>query len=458
MQKSNLSLYSLLITVIITSCTNKYNDLNTITAQEDNLKFSYNSSPYKIDSVITKKGEAISFKFDENINNGILFNQKTNTQIPVYLENNKKNSIIIDSISNNQLFFHYNGENSEINNYNLKNSSFQEKIFQEKVASGMNGDFTSFKKLIKEAINIRKKELDSVNDEEFKKIENITIDYISKNLILIYGFRESMTKRNSFDSLNSEILEVINSKPIENEDFLKSSGYKNYLSMMSLINFLRDNQNSTNSVYEHMIYTEQYFKNPKIISALAENLVPIYFQYNQNNDKDAFVKDFINKYLKNSNSKEFYLEKIKTRNKLSKGTIAPSFSGIDINGTEISINDLKGKFLVIDVWATWCGPCKKESPHFKKLAEQYKDNDKIEFISISIDKNKKDWEDSIERDQPEYLSLWAKNDFESELAVNYQINAIPYFIIIDPNGKIAIDNVDRPSGKLENQIIKLLEQ
>ena len=74
------------------------------------------------------------------------------------------------------------------------------------------------------------------------------------------------------------------------------------------------------------------------------------------------------------------------------GNVAPTFAYNDIEGTMHNTADYKGKYIYVDVWATWCGPCKKELPHLEALQEAYKDNDKILFTSVSIDKDKSAWE------------------------------------------------------------------
>ena len=73
---------------------------------------------------------------------------------------------------------------------------------------------------------------------------------------------------------------------------------------------------------------------------------------------------------------------------------SPDFKGQDINGKTLSLKDFNGKYLYIDVWATWCGPCKKEIPFLKELEKKFEGKN-ITFLSLSTDQNKTDWENMV---------------------------------------------------------------
>lgn len=445
---------SIIGSLLLFQCNTSPVEKNTVTAHQDSIQLVYRYNLDKIDTLFTKKEQAVSFNFDadDEVQNGMIFHPQTGTRIPVYLGNNKTNSIVIDSINEQKLHFHYSGENAAINQYILKSFDTQQMIMM-----GMQGDYPSFKTIIDKAVSLRKAQLDSLSDEDFKKTETITIDYLTKNLQLTYAFQQSMRGQKNLDSIDSEITQLINEKPVEDLSLLKSDGYKNYLNMISQINFFKTNPDQLNSIYAYLTFSESYFQNKEIIAAVGENLIPLYLKFTNDTSHDAQVKKFIDKYITKANKKEQFLEQFKERNKFSKGQMAPAFSGIDHNGKIINSSDLKGKYLVVDVWATWCGPCKKEAPFFAKLAEQYKNDDRIEFISISIDQNKKAWEQFIQEENPFWLNLWVENDFQSTLAKDYEIKGIPYFMILDPDGKFAVSSTSRPSDKMEEQIAELLK-
>lgn len=137
------------------------------------------------------------------------------------------------------------------------------------------------------------------------------------------------------------------------------------------------------------------------------------------------------------------------------GQAGLNFSYPNIDGVKTSLGDLKGKVVVVDIWATWCGPCKKEAPYFHKLESQYKGKDVV-FLSISFDENKAAWEKYIKTKKPEGIQLHAPKAFSSDLAKEYKISAIPRFMVFDKEGKVVTINAPRPSDSILKEMIDAL--
>ncbi len=136
-----------------------------------------------------------------------------------------------------------------------------------------------------------------------------------------------------------------------------------------------------------------------------------------------------------------------TLTRLGKGKASPEFTNYEnFKGGKTSLSDLKGKFVYIDVWATWCAPCKAEIPFLKSLEKEYEGKN-ITFVSISVDKpdEYKTWKKMIAEEQLGGVQLYADNNFESQFILEYGINAIPRFILIDAEGNIVDADVLRPS-------------
>ncbi|WP_299115376.1 TlpA disulfide reductase family protein [uncultured Winogradskyella sp.] len=131
---------------------------------------------------------------------------------------------------------------------------------------------------------------------------------------------------------------------------------------------------------------------------------------------------------------------------MAKGDTSPVFSYESVDGKIISLEDLKGKYVYIDVWATWCSPCIKQVPYLRVLEERYH-NKNIVFVSISVDKEKvKDtWKQFIIDKQLGGIQLFADKSFDSDFMNAYAVNSIPRFILIDPEGKIIDSEAPRPS-------------
>ncbi len=127
---------------------------------------------------------------------------------------------------------------------------------------------------------------------------------------------------------------------------------------------------------------------------------------------------------------------------LSKGKPSPDFSFPDINGKMVSLQDLRGRYVYIDCWATWCVPCRGEIPHLQKLEEMFKGMN-IAFVSISCDRDKAKWEAAVKEGKMGGIQLWGDED--NEFLQKYRVNGIPRFIFLDPNGRIINPDMTRPS-------------
>ncbi|MEO8515150.1 MAG: TlpA disulfide reductase family protein [Flavobacterium sp.] len=137
--------------------------------------------------------------------------------------------------------------------------------------------------------------------------------------------------------------------------------------------------------------------------------------------------------------------KIKT---LIAGSPSPKFNYENFKGGTTSLESLKGKYIYIDVWATWCGPCRREIPSLQKIEEQYQGKN-IEFVSLSIDAKKdyEKWRKFVEEKKLGGIQLIAEADWNSQFAKDYAIEGIPRFILIDPNGNIVSADAPRPSDE-----------
>jgi thiol-disulfide isomerase/thioredoxin len=157
------------------------------------------------------------------------------------------------------------------------------------------------------------------------------------------------------------------------------------------------------------------------------------------------------------NQNESYLAQINDTKeewqKLDPGLEAPVFAYSDIQGNQVSLADLKGKVVYIDVWATWCGPCKAEHPDLIKLEELYESNPEVAFVGVSIDEDKSAWEKMVTKDEMKGYQLHADGAWNSGIVKEYLIRGIPRFILIDSEGKIIQASAPRPSsGKVAELI------
>lgn len=189
---------------------------------------------------------------------------------------------------------------------------------------------------------------------------------------------------------------------------------------------------------EYKIHIERLEK--AVVDALVsyENLSPEFIQ----NEKNVIAN-----YIKRISAK--YEEAHAFSNKLAKGKHSPEFNDYEnFDGSKTSLSDFSGKYVFIDVWATWCAPCKAQIPHLEELEKAYKDKN-IVFVSMSVDsqKDKEKWRTMVEDKTLSGVQIIAPKQTGSEFTKKYYINAIPRFILIDPQGNIVDADAPRPSEK-----------
>ncbi len=140
-------------------------------------------------------------------------------------------------------------------------------------------------------------------------------------------------------------------------------------------------------------------------------------------------------------------EEHKAKKELS-GSLAPNFYYENQNGDLVNLEGFLGKYVYIDIWATWCGPCKAQEPYFKEIYNQFK-NKNIEFVSISIDMiaDKDKWFSYVRDKQLPGIHLFENQNSQSDFIKAIKVNTVPRYILIDPTGKIFNTDAPRPSSQ-----------
>jgi peroxiredoxin len=122
------------------------------------------------------------------------------------------------------------------------------------------------------------------------------------------------------------------------------------------------------------------------------------------------------------------------------GQISPEIEMPNPDGQMIKLSSLRGKYVLVDFWAKWCGPCRRENPNVVKAYNKYKDKG-FEVFGVSLDRTKADWVQAIEEDGLTWTQVSDLKYFDSQAANDYNITAIPFSILLDPEGKIIAKNL-----------------
>ena len=186
-------------------------------------------------------------------------------------------------------------------------------------------------------------------------------------------------------------------------------------------------------------------KSADIREQIASMLFREIKEENENIDNDY---DKIMTLLASDRMKEKLTLRYKSAITTTSGTASVDFNYENFDGGSISLQELRGKLLYIDVWATWCGPCIKEMPALKELVKEYAKKD-IEFVSISIDgKNDYDkWKKMVPEKNVGGIQLYDAEGLDSDFMKAFSVSLIPRFMMIDSEGKIITAKAPRPSSK-----------
>jgi peroxiredoxin len=137
------------------------------------------------------------------------------------------------------------------------------------------------------------------------------------------------------------------------------------------------------------------------------------------------------------------------------GKPAPNFTQNDVNGKPVSLSDYKGKYVLVEFWASWCSPCRAESPNLIKQYAAYKDKG-FEILGVSVDSDKAKWLEAIKKDGLTWTQVSDLKGWESEARKVYGISGVPANFLVDPQGKIVGAHLmgEKLNKKLEELLAK----
>lgn len=290
---------------------------------------------------------------------------------------------------------------------------------------------------------------------DFKAKESKSIIYHKSFLIENYSNYHGFLVGNQEYEVSDSFPKTDENIDFDNtDDFNFSSAYRNLVES----NFQDNVQNAVNGgadYYETLLSNFKVKKSQNIKNALGKNLAYEISPSNKN------IEEFYNELSSGISDEGFKKELTTKYNKvkvLVEGEPSPKFVGYENHkGGVTSLDDLKGKYVYIDVWATWCGPCKHEIPFLKEVEQKFHDKN-IEFVSISIDQKKdhQTWKEFVTEHQMVGTQLFADNDWKSQFVEDYVIEGIPRFILLDTEGNIISADAPRPSDEKLSEMLSEL--
>jgi peroxiredoxin len=178
-------------------------------------------------------------------------------------------------------------------------------------------------------------------------------------------------------------------------------------------------------------------------------------------DRDKYIETYIisadkaKKAWPNSSVVKEFAEMVDKNKAIAIGQLAPEIALPNPAGQTVKLSSLRGKYVLIDFWAKWCGPCRRENPNVVKAYQAYRDKG-FEVFGVSLDRSKEDWVKAIQEDNLTWTHVSDLKYFQSEAALLYNINAIPFSVLIDPSGLIVAKNLR--GLELHNKLAEVFEK
>jgi thiol-disulfide isomerase/thioredoxin len=376
-------------------------------------------------------------------------------QTGIYLEKGKNLSVNLNADQFDESL-KYSGDLANINNFLAQKYLWNEKHVNFKDL------FTLNEKDFQNQLNQDQTSLDSlfmahkIKDVDFKKMLEKEDKYSRAALIENYKDAHRYYTGNQNFQVSDDFYDGL--KDINYADTL---AYRNSMAYRSLLEthfnrLVNDETHATDNNNQTVLYLKKvdavlpdgYAKDDLMHSYLRFGLKP-----------DGTLDEAYSIY-KNSNPNPENLAQVTERyNKLeaiTQGKPSPTFDYENHKGGKTSLADLKGKYVYIDVWATWCAPCLREIPSLQKVEHDYEGKN-ISFVSISIDmpKDHGKWDKMVAERNLGGTQLMADNNWKSKFVEDYAINGIPRFILLDPEGNIVSADAPRPS---DPELRKMLDE
>lgn len=290
----------------------------------------------------------------------------------------------------------------------------------------------------------------------FEKMEQARIRYGIGAMLLMYPTSYAFLSNKSAYQPPLAYTDSLKALLKEDIDLLYLPEYKDF--MIETANVLNPANKYVKGLYDKCIgemnFISEKMHNETVRQRLLTDICTNYIaQKGISNIED--MKNIFNAYVTDKEMQSEFKQAYTKWDVSAPGHLSPDFSGVDITGHSYSLKNFKGKYVYIDLWATWCMPCRKELPYLMQLADKFKGRN-ITFLGLSIDKDKTKWENRVKAGGLVGTQLLIGN--ENSFLKDYNIDGIPRFILLNPEGRIINNNMTRPSSpEIEEVLNKLIK-
>jgi len=398
-------------------------------------------------AALDSAGTAV-FVLAENLKPGYAQVKYGRVVLPVYVENGKSFDVSI-LIEGRQVTPKFSGEGAKKNDY-LNNKALQRffpdfKLGEEEFMAALDKQKESFYAT-----------LDSMGfDGAFNQLEKKRLHYQLYSMLSMYPSYHAYYAQDDDYTPSEKYYGKLKADLTEEEALIDMPEYRSALASLVRTFAMKDMESydGLNMTKNALAYVDQNIKSPVLTGYLVDEFLTSYVENAGVDHLDEFAGVYESK-VTDPEKKKAFGELCGKWAKIAKGQPSPDFKYLNIDGQEVSLADLAGKYVYIDVWATWCGPCRGELPHLKELEHKFAKKN-IHFVSISCDQDKAAWEKMVKEDKLGGIQLHAGQD--EAFMDAYMIRGIPRFILLDREGKILAADMTRPSNPKTVETLNALE-
>lgn len=289
----------------------------------------------------------------------------------------------------------------------------------------------------------------------FAEMEKSRIRYAYAAPLLMYPMAHRIMTGNMEYEPEQDYYDVVESYIVEDEKLACLDEYRTFIA--EAMHILDPSGRELTGIYPktvaQMKYTADRFSDPRVREIMMHHIASVYVDNFGVKDIQE-MENLYHTYVRDTALIASYAAKYERWDLTRPGKVSPGFRAPDIDGEMHTLAEFRGKYVYIDMWATWCGPCRQETPYLKALAEEFKDA-QIVFLGLSVDKDKEAWEKMVRGGGLPGVQLYlgTKSRFQEQ----YSVQAIPRFILLDKEGKIISNDMSRPSSEETAETIRNLE-
>lgn len=183
---------------------------------------------------------------------------------------------------------------------------------------------------------------------------------------------------------------------------------------------------------------EKIAANPKDVGSIA--LIQKVGGYDPDHKELAPLFKSLDKKVRKTTQGQIFERYLKALENNAVGKKASSITQFDLDGSPYGLSDLRGQYVLVDFWASWCPPCREENPKLVKLYEEFKDKN-FEILGISFDKEFENWEKAVKEDNLTWKHISDLQGWNNYASLVYGVKAIPQNILVDPDGVVIARNL-----------------